>query len=91
MSIENNRRRFVSLGNILTILAMATAVAVTYADNRVENARQKERVDNLKDEAKEIKKDVKETAKNVDLILRKLDAWEATQRERERVARERRQ
>jgi hypothetical protein len=69
------------------MLAMAAAVAVTYADNRVENVRQKERVDNLKEETKEIKRDVKDTAKNVDLILRKLEGMEAAQRERDRQAR----
>jgi len=87
MTIERDNRKFVSLGNILTMLAMAAAVAVTYADNRVENVRQKERVDNLKEETKEIKRDVKDTAKNVDLILRKLEGMEAAQRERDRQAR----
>ena len=80
MPIEKDNRRFVSLGNILTLLGMAAAVAVSYADNRVENARQKERVDNLKAEVQEIKGDVKETKRDVQTILRKLDTMEATQR-----------
>lgn len=91
MSIENNRRKYLSLGNILTILGMAAAVAVTYADNRVENARQKERVDNLKETVQEVRKDSKDTNAKVDLILRKLESWEARQGERDRIARERRQ
>lgn len=90
MPIEKDKRRFVSVGNVLTILGMVTAVAVTYADNRVESARQKERVDNLKEEAHEIKRDVKETNKNVDLILRKLEAMEAVQNAERRRAAERR-
>lgn len=91
MPLEKDKRRFVSAGNVLTILGMIAAIAVAYADNRVENARQKERVDNLKEEAKEIKKDVKETNRNVDLILRKLESMEAVQNaERRRTAMERR-
>ena len=90
MSLEKERRSYFSVANILTILGLLGAIGAGYGTLAADNARQKERVDNLKEEAKEIKKDVKETAKNVDLILRKLDAWEATQRERERVARERR-
>lgn len=79
MPIEKDNRRWVSLGNILTLLCMAAAVAVSYADNRVENAKQKERVDNLKVEVREIKDDVKETKRDVQTILRKLDRIEATQ------------
>ncbi len=89
MPLEKDKRRFVSVGNVLTILGMVAAIAVAYADNRVEGARQKERVDNLKDEAKEIKRDVKETNGKVDLILRKLEAMEAVQfAERRRVERD---
>ena len=85
MPLEKDKRRFASIGNILTILTMAAAVAMSYADNRVENARQKERVDALKEQAHEIKKDVKETKENVQLILRKLDAMEAAQKATERA------
>lgn len=87
MPLEKDKRRFWNAGNILTLLAMAGAVAVTYADNRVENARQKERVDNLKEEAKEIKNDVKDTKSDVQLILRKLVEMEARQKERDRQVR----
>lgn len=80
MPLEKERRNYFSFGNILTLLGMAAAVAVSYADNRVENARQKERVDNLKVEVQEIKDDVKETKRDVQTILRKLDTMEATQR-----------
>jgi uncharacterized coiled-coil protein SlyX len=84
MPIERDKRKFVSFGNILTILAMAAAVAVTYADNRVENARQKERVDNLSSTISEVKKDGKDTNRKVELILRKLDAMEAVDFDRRR-------
>lgn len=87
MAIEKDKRRYVNVGNILTLLGFATAIAVSYADNRVENARQKDRVDNLKEEAKEIKQDVKDTKNDVQLILRKLGEMEVRQRERDRLAR----
>ena len=91
MPLEKDKRRFVSIGNILTILGMAAAVAIAYADNRVENARQKERVDNLKEKVEEVRTDSKDTNSKVDLILRKLEAMEAVQfAERRRVERERR-
>ena len=79
MPLEKDNRRFVSIGNILTLFGMAAAVAVSYADNRVENAKQKERVDHLQVEVREIKDDVKETKRDVQTILRKLDRIEATQ------------
>jgi hypothetical protein len=87
MSIDKDRRKYFSPGNMLTILAMAGAIAATYAQSAGEQAKQKERVDQLKEETKEIKRDVKDTAKNVDLILRKLEGIEAAQRERDRQAR----
>lgn len=91
MPLEKDKRRFVSIGNILTILGMAAAVAIAYGDNRVENARQKERVDNLKEKVEEVRTDSKDTNSKVDLILRKLEAMEAVQfAERRRVERERR-
>ena len=88
MPIEKDKRRFVSIGNVLTILGMLGAVAVTYADNRVENARQKERVDNLKEKVEDVRRDSKDTNNKVDLILRKLEAMEAVQfAERRRMER----
>jgi len=79
----------VSLANILTILGMLAAIGATYADSKVDNATQKERVDNLKTQAVEIKADVKETKESVQLILRKLDAMEAARAAEARAARER--
>lgn len=76
----------VSIGNILTILAMAGGLATVYADSSAENAKQKERVDNLKEQAKEIKSDVKETKEAVQLILRKLDVMEAAQKTEAKAA-----
>jgi len=79
----------VSLANILTILGMLAAIGATYADSKGENSRQKERVDNLKEQAREIKQDVKATNESVQLILRKLDAMEAARAAEARAARER--
>ena len=79
MPKEEPKHHF-SIGNILTIVTMVLGMAGGYATLAGENAQQKERVDNLKQEAKEIKKDVKETKDNVQLILRKLDAMEAAQK-----------
>ncbi len=87
MSIDKDRRRRVSIPNIIALLTFATAIAVSYADNRVENARQKDRVDNLKEEAKGSKQDVKDTKNDVQLILRKLGEMEVRQKERDRLAR----
>lgn len=78
-----------SLGNILTVIGMIGAMAAGYATLAADNAQQKERVDNLKEQAKDIKKDVQETKENVQLILRKLDSMEA-ERKAERKAAERR-
>ena len=78
-----------SLSHILTVLAMAGSLVAVYADTSAENAKQKERVDNLKEQAREIKADVKATNENVQLILRKLDAMEAARIARERAARQR--
>lgn len=79
-----------SLGNILTVLGMIGAMSAGYATLAADNAQQKERVDNLKEQAKDIKKDVQETKENVQLILRKLDSMEAERRASERRAAERR-
>ena len=92
-SVEKNRRHFVSLGNVLTILGMLAAVAITYADNRVENVRQKDRVDNLASTISEVKKDGKDTNQKVEQILRTLEAMQAVDfdRRRREAIRERRQ
>jgi len=91
---EKDRRRFMSLGNVLTILGMLGAVAASYGTLSADNARQKERVDTLKEETKEIKKDVKDTKESVNLILQHLKAMEARReadREHERERNQRRQ
>jgi hypothetical protein len=92
MSLEKERRKYVSLGNLLTILAMAGAIAGTYAQSSAEQAKQKERVDNLTKQIDEVKKDGKDTNRKVELILRKLDAAEAVDfdRRRREAIRERR-
>jgi ATP-dependent protease HslVU (ClpYQ) peptidase subunit len=84
MSLEKERRRYVSMGNLLTILAMAGAIAGTYAQSSAEQAKQKERVDNLVNKVDEVKKDGKDTNNKVELILRKLEAMEAVDFDRRR-------
>ena len=79
----------ISLANILTILGMLAAIGASYADSKVENATQKERVDNLKAQTHEIKQDVKETNSNVQKILLKLEAMEASRAAEAKAARER--
>ena len=79
----------VSIGNILTILALAVSLGAVYADSSAEAAKQKERVDNLKEQTKEIKIDVKETNSNVQKILLKLEAMEAARAAEAKAARSR--
>ena len=91
MTIEKNRRHFVSPGNILTILAMFGALAGSYATLYADNADTKRRITTLeqrneetrkeiKEVAHEIKGDVKEVKGDVQLILRKLEGMEAVNR-----------
>lgn len=87
MPIEKERRSHFSIGNVLTMLTIAGALAGVYAANAADNARQKERVDNLKEEVREIKNDVKETKRDVQLILRKIDSMDAAQRTERRESR----
>lgn len=100
MPVEKERRNFVSLGNVLTILGMAGAVAASYAALSADNAATKQRVTALeagelkthsliKDNAGEIKKDVKATQEKVDLILIEIRAMQAVQRDRDRRERSR--
>ncbi|MDZ4250889.1 MAG: hypothetical protein U0990_12505 [Candidatus Nanopelagicales bacterium] len=84
MSIEKERRKYVSLGNLLTILAMAGAIAGTYAQSAGEQAKQKERVDNLTKQIDEVKKDGKDTNQKVEQILRTLEAMQAVDFDRRR-------
>lgn len=99
--IEKERRQFLSLANVLTLLGMAGAIVGSYAAISADNADTKRRVTHLeageqkthsliKENAQEVKNEVRETKDAVQLILRKLDAMEAVQRERERRERERR-
>lgn len=88
--MDTHRFNGLPIGHMLTILAMTGALAGVWATLAAENAQQKERVDNLKEETKEIKRDVKETRDAVQLILRKLDAAEAQREAAAREARERR-
>ena len=77
MAIERERRQFLSLGNDLTILGMLGALGTAWATLAAENAQQRERVDNLREQVREIKTDGKEMKANIHLIIRKLDAAEA--------------
>ena len=98
MPVEKERRHFVSLGNVLTILGMLGAVGASYVTLASDNASTKERLATLekrndetrteiKSVAHEIKGDVKEVKGDVQLILRKLDAMEAVQRHERRAGR----
>ena len=80
-----------STGNILTILAMFGALAVSYATLSADTADTKRRLSTLeqrneetrkeiKEVAHEIKGDVKEVKGDVQLILRKLEGMEAVNR-----------
>ena len=95
MPVEKERRHFLSLANVLTILGMAGAVAASYAALSADNADTKRRVTTLeageqkthqliKENAGEIKKDVRSTQEKVDLILIEIRAMQAVQRDRER-------
>ena len=84
MALEKERRKYLSMANVLTLLAMLGAIAAGYADNKAENAQQKERVDNLAKTIEEVKKDGKDTNQKVELILRKLDSMEAVQKAEKR-------
>lgn len=94
-AIGKDRRSYVSLGNVLTILAMLGALAASYATLSADNARTTQRLDTLekrneetrkeiKEVAHEIKGDVKEVKQDVQLILRKLDSLEAVRRSERR-------
>lgn len=98
--LNKDRRHFVSVGNVLTILGMLGALAASYGTLYADGATTKERLNTLekrneetrqeiKTVAQEIKADVKEVKGNVDLILRKLDSMEAVNKAER--ARERRQ
>ena len=85
--------RFIpSLGNILTLIAMAGALVSTYVSMAGDNADTKRRVTEIesgikqdkmdaKEDRREIKNDIKETKETVQQILRKLDVMESRQRD----------
>lgn len=85
---EEHKNGRVSITNVLTILGMVAGLLGVWGTLAADNARMKERVDQLerrvenerqdtKADVKEIKSDVKATNENVQLILRKLDVMEA--------------
>ena len=99
---EKERRNFISLGNILTILGMFGAVGLAWGERVADNADTKRRVsvieqrqleDRVANQAdrKELKSDVKETNANVQKILRKLEAMEAVEAMRQADRRRERQ
>ena len=84
-----------TIGNVLTILTMLFAIGGVWATVSADNADTKRRVDTVekrtdedrrdgKEDRKEIKQDVKDTKEIVQQIMRKLDALDAAQRERDR-------
>lgn len=84
---EEHKNNKVSISNILTILGMAGGLMLVWGNLNGENARTRERIDQIekrveservdsKADVKEIKSDVKATNENVQLILRKLDVME---------------
>ena len=92
--------KWLSLGHVLTILAMFGAMAGVWGTLNADNADTKRRVTaveaqqlELKQEIRqttnEIRSDVKDTKQDIQLILRKLDAMEVRQQveRRERVTR----
>ena len=91
MPVEKERRHFVSLGNVLTLLVMAGGVAGTYAALASDNASTKERLATLEKRNDETRTEIKSVAHeikgDVQLILRKLDAMEAVQRHERRERR----
>jgi len=89
MFIERERRNFVSIGNVLTILGFAGALATAWVTLAADSAQQKERVDNLKEQTQEIKSDVKDTKRDVQKILEKLVEMETARKADDRAARAR--
>lgn len=85
---EENKNGRVSIPNALTIFGMLLGLGSTWGLLSAENARTKERIDQLEKrvdndkqetraDVKEIKSDVRSTNEAVQLILRKLDVMEA--------------
>ena len=97
---EGRDVKWLSLGHVLTLLAMFGAMAGVWGTLNADNADTKRRVmaveaqqtelkQEIKQTANEIRSDVKDTKQDVQLILRKLDAMEVRQQldRRERVTR----
>jgi len=100
MSIEKERRKYFSLGNVIGGLMFLGALGGVWGTLAADSATTKQRLTALeqrseetrkeiRETAHEIKTDVKEVKSDVQLILRKLDSMDAVQRS-ERT-RERRQ
>ena len=100
MPLEKERRRYLSLGNVIAALMFLGALGGVWGTLAADNATIKQRVATLeqrneetrkeiKDVAHEIKSDVKEVKSDVQQILRKLDSMDAVQRSER--SRERRQ
>lgn len=89
MSLNKERRHFVSIPNVLTILAMAGGLAAGWITLAADSATQKERITNVASQVVEIKQDVRDTKQNVELILRKMIEIEAARKSDDRDARSR--
>lgn len=100
MVIERNRRNYFSVGNILTILGMIGAIASVWVATAADNADTKRRVtavesrqqedrETTQRSVSEVKGDVKQIKSDVQSILLKLEAMQATQNERVRLERRR--
>ena len=91
MPVEKERRHFVSLGNVLTILGMLGAVGASYVTLASDSATTKQRLATLEKRNDETRTEIKSVAHeikgDVQLILRKLDAMEAVQRHERRERR----
>lgn len=86
--MERDQRRFLSVANVVSLLAIFLTIGGAWAERVADNAdtkrrlivveeRQKEDRGNGKEDREAIKKSVNETNENVQLILRKLEVIEA--------------
>ena len=99
MTVYKERRNYVSLPNVLTLVGMLVALSGVWATSAAENADTKRRVQVLeqdqqstrqliKDTGAEIKADVKEAKEGMNTILQELRAMQAVERERVRRGRD---
>ena len=91
MSLEKERRKYLSIGNVIAGLMFLGALGGVWGTLAADSATNKQRLSTLeqrndetrkeiKDVAHEIKVDVKEVKNDVQQILRKLDSMDAVQR-----------